>query len=333
MGTKKPLDRLVFQASDLMAEHPPVWYDPNKQVVFDVSSPPGSTHAGEIVYTRWPALPLPARSDPRNATSLLETRESYYDYVPLGESENAVDWHVNFADPDLFVAYNSSLFAQDEMQVTEHPALGALREALDTRQLPAVTVQSRRPTPVTITGVERRCHVATDVNIEEGRPAGLYGNAFSYADKEVVRRATTRIDPPTITNLIAMAAPVEGYGKYQAEQIRHVLDTAFTGFRCAISESERLRGGECPVIIHTGFWGCGAFGGNRILMTILQLIAAEMAHVDHLVMHTFDATGTNAVKEATTIINTEFGSSPVNTDQLIDQSHALGFQWGISDGN
>ncbi len=40
------------------------------------------------------------------------------------------EWWVNFADPHLFVAYGSSLFAQDEIQVAEHPSLGHLREAL-----------------------------------------------------------------------------------------------------------------------------------------------------------------------------------------------------------
>jgi hypothetical protein len=39
-------------------------------------------------------------------------------------------WHVNFADPQLFVAYGSQLLAQDELQAAEHPLLGSIREAL-----------------------------------------------------------------------------------------------------------------------------------------------------------------------------------------------------------
>lgn len=39
----------------------------------------------------------------------------------------AVEWDVNFADPRLFTAYGSELFAQDEMQVAEHLAFGAVR--------------------------------------------------------------------------------------------------------------------------------------------------------------------------------------------------------------
>ncbi len=40
-----------------------------------------------------------------------------------------------------------------------------------------------------------------------------------------------------------------------------------TGFqRRAVGETTRLRGESCRAVIHTGFWGCGAFGGNRELM-------------------------------------------------------------------
>jgi hypothetical protein len=47
--------------------------------------------------------------------------------------------------------------------------------------------------------------------------------------------------------------------------IEFVLATAFTGFSAARLESARLN--PSPVVaIHTGFWGCGAFGGNRVLM-------------------------------------------------------------------
>ncbi len=70
-----------------------------------------------------------------------------YDYARAAGVEGAVEWHVNFADPRLFTAYGLGLFAQDEMQVAEHPALGALREALHARRrsgtLPAKP--ARRP--------------------------------------------------------------------------------------------------------------------------------------------------------------------------------------------
>ena len=71
----RPLHHDTFHAHRLMTEHPPVLRDPNKRVVFDVACPAGTVHEGEIAYSRWPAM----------------------------------EWHVNFADPRLFTAYEERL--------------------------------------------------------------------------------------------------------------------------------------------------------------------------------------------------------------------------------
>ena len=102
-----------------------------------------------------------------------------------------------------------------------------------------------RPTPVLVTGVERRVRFATDPNVAEGRPDGLYGEAFSRATEEAVRRATTVIDPPTISNVIAISAPRGGNGHYRVEDIELALATAFTGFRAAVSGRGVLAGPVC----------------------------------------------------------------------------------------
>jgi hypothetical protein len=78
---------------------------------------------------------------------------------------------------------------------------------------PALTVERGRPTPVLVADVARRCRIATDPNLREGRPEGLYGNAFACASEDSVRRAATRIDPPTLSNIIAIAAQT-GSGRY-----------------------------------------------------------------------------------------------------------------------
>jgi hypothetical protein len=86
----------------------------------------------------------------------------------------------------LFVAYGGGLFAQDEMQVAEMPSLGHLKEALDHTctngdpLMPFTRIQDV-PTPILIRNIERRCKVFTDVNVAQGRPRGLYGNAFAGA--------------------------------------------------------------------------------------------------------------------------------------------------------
>jgi hypothetical protein len=184
------------------------------------------------------------------------------------------------------------------------------------------------PTPILVMGAERRCRVATERNAEEGRPRGLYGNAFAAAPAEAVRRATTPIDPPTVTNLIAMAAPWGGRGRYTAAEIERVLTTAYTGFRAAV-----LQTGPAPPTVRTGFWGCGAFGGNRVLMAMLQIVAGRMAGVERLVFHTFDEAGNAAFDAARRSLDEVMNESSIETRALVDRIAAKGFEWGVSDGN
>jgi hypothetical protein len=330
----EPIERVQFDTQQLVTEHPPIWRDRNKRIVFEIACPPGSAHCGRLDYSRWRAMALPLTVDAAAAARRVVGRAGFYEYVPAREVPGAMEWHVNFADPRLFVAYGSSLFAQDEMQVAEHPALGALREALDAQGASAVTMENGKPTPVLVMGVERRCRVATDRNAAEGRPRGLYGNQFARAAAEAVRRATTRLDPPTITNLIAMAAPHGGYGRYSADEIERVLITAFTAFRAAVIESTRCQGAACPIVVHTGFWGCGAFGGHRMLMVMLQVLAGEMAGLERMVFYTGDAVGAEALATARRRIEEDLTSGPgTGMGDLITRVASIGFEWGVSDGN
>lgn len=325
--TLEPIERLVLDANQMMTEHPPVWRDRNKQLVYDIACPPGTVHRGHLVYTRWQPMALPERVSPEEAIRCAEAREDLYDYTRVLPGDG-VEWHVNFADPHLFVAYGSSLFAQDEMQVAEHPVLGSLKEALTARGASTRTEQGGRPTPVLVMGAERRCRVATDRDPSQGRPYGLYGNAFAAAPTESIRRATTPIAPPTVTNLIAMAAPSGGVGRYTAAQVEHVLTTAFTAFRAGVAEA-----GTAPVAVHTGFWGCGAFGGNRILMTMLQVIAAGMAGVDRLVFHTVDQVGRQTFESAVSRMARDVAGTSIEPRDLVERLVQLGLEWGVSDGN
>jgi hypothetical protein len=248
----------------------------------------------------------------------------------------AVEWYMNFADPWLFIAYAGALLAQDEMQVLEHPSLGSLLEALrvqtDTRYRP-VTVEDGRGTPVLVRGVERRCAFATDPAPAEGRPLGLYGNRFARANEDAIRRAVTVLSPPTITNVLAMSAPPGGTGAYDEEEIRGILVTATTGFRAALLDAKQVRG-DAAVVVHTGHWGTGAFGGNKVLMATLQMLAARLAGIDELVFHTFDEVGTEAWVEADDLARELFpaGAIPEVVD-VVRRLHAMGFAWGVSDGN
>lgn len=82
---------------------------------------------------------------------------------------------------------------------------------------------------MTIKGVQRRVAVATDKNASQGRPYGLYGNAFSRASPEAIKMATQLLTPPPLVNILAMEAPAGGRGVYLRRTILDVLISCFTG--------------------------------------------------------------------------------------------------------
>ena len=97
-----------------------------------------------------------------------------------------------------------------------------------------------------------------------------------------------------------MEAPSSGRGRYTREQIEFVLSTAITGFSAAVSESRERVSPDVETAVHTGFWGCGAYGGNRVLMSCLQLIAACGSGLNTLVFHS--GQDSTAYGEALTMI-------------------------------
>ncbi len=342
----EPLYRKSYVAADLVQNHPAKLRHPNKKRVYEIACPANCIHTGTLHVSRWNAFPLPGELSRRTEVE-IESREDVFGYEP--PSPNFVEWYLNFADPNLFFAYGGPAFAQDEIQVAEHPALASLLEALIAEDLPALTMDGREPTPILVANVERRCVVATDANASEGRPDGLYGRQFARAKTPAIDRAVRLITPPKQSNVIAMAAPVGGRGQYTLNEIEFVLTTAFTGFTAATLESKRLFQNEAKkVAVHTGFWGCGAFGGNRVLMALLQIIAASMSGIDRLVFHTVTPDGTAAFSKASKMF---VGSvmdrswltrlmkmapspdAPVRLDQILAKIQTMGFEWGVSDGN
>lgn len=327
----EPLLRFEMDAEELMRAHPPVLEHPNKRVVFEIACPPGAPARGRLSMSRWAPMALPEGIP--DAAGAVVVRPGVFDYEPFDRAGRAVEWHLNFADPYLFCAYGGPLLAQDELQVAEHPALASLREALVARGIEPRTVEDGEPTPILVAGVERRCAIDTAPDPRAGRPEGLYGNRFAAAPPDVVAGAVRRLEPPTITNVLAVSAPAGGLGAYAHEEIEAVLLTAHTGFRAAVLESARLAGAPRPVVVHTGFWGCGAFGGNRTLMTMLQALAARLAGLQTLVFHAFDEAGVAVAEDALARLEAEVVARAENVAQAVTCLEAMGFEWGESDGN
>jgi hypothetical protein len=322
----KPIEQVEFRADELIRNHPPRWHHSNKRVVFDVACSSGFPFEGPIAFARWEEQ---RPTGPVTTQGQFHIRLGVFDYA-MPKEPNIVYWHVNFADPELFVAYGSPLLAQDELQVAEHPILGSLRDALKSKGRAPMTIGGRgNPTPVTISGVQRRCAIDTLPNPDAGRHEGLYGNAFARAPREHIIAATKALMPPTITNILAMAAPACGYGDYTEQEIAYILNAAFTGFSAARRESRRIAGRSSRTVIHTGFWGCGAFGGNRSLMSILQALAGDLAGVD-IVFWAFDKPGLQTAHDAYELY---LRLRDDTVSEVINELLRRRFRWGESDGN
>jgi hypothetical protein len=329
----EPLYRLSYDAELLAERYPPVLKHPNKSVVLELARRNAPASPESLQVTRWSAFDQRQVSLP--PTHDTSVRAGYYDYVPDSAPLPGLEWHVNFADPRLFVAYGSGLFAQDEMQVAEHPILGSLVEALKGEGHSIWTCDDSGPTPILVQGAVRRVHVQTEPDAAAGRPRGLYGNLFAAADEEVIRRATRVINPPTISNLIAIAAPAGGSGEYREQEIREALSAAMAGFTAARLESQRTRGPSAQTVVHSGFWGCGAFGGNRVLMIALQSLAARAAGIDRLILHVGDPSGIDVARRGLDVADAlALRCGPeAPLAKLIDRCLLLGYRWGVSDGN
>ncbi|CAB4432839.1 unnamed protein product [Rhizophagus irregularis] len=370
-----------FIANELVKQNPPKWYCKNKKLIYEMATPEGAdSFHGKLEYTRWEEFPLPksfkGESDnPQGGKEMkIEVKNDVFDYSSP-EDDNTVNWYINFADKHVFGYYGGNLFAQDESQCLEHPVLCSLRdylvkgdqESCFTTARPILTKDSISSsfisTPILVRGVERKVQVKTDVNKNEKRPFGLYGNQFAHASPEAIKLATTiydkRIDPktgnPYYSNIIAIEAPKYGHGKYTFNTIKKILATGYSGFLAAKFESLVEKGilernheenqehtkinineeesvPKPRVIIHTGNWGCGAYGGNITIMSCLQIAAAHLAGIDKIVYH---AMGNQDEFNSGLQIYNELikdVEGDVKIDDFIKNVELKDFQWGLSNG-
>jgi len=313
----EPFAQVDFDVPDMVTEYPPRFQHPHKQKVFAGAA---ALATGTITVRRWrgklpPMLELSGR--PR-----FDVQEDVFSYPD--DEQGSVGWHLNFADSELFGYYGGQLLAQDEHQVLEHPILGSVREAmLDLRHSqPDLAPRTREigPTPVTVRGAPRSLAFDTQ--------NGLYGNAFARAPFERVLEAVKYLRPPTISNILAIEAPRYGHGEYSLDDIEDVLETAFTGFSAC-----KLESGASQTVIHTGNWGCGAYGGNPTLMAVLQLAAAWLAGIERLIYHSVSAPFTQCFNDALVLMDQLLKGPAVDTRRLMGAVQARKFMWGTGDGN
>ena len=246
----------------------------------------------------------------------------------------------------------------------EHPCLPSLKLTLDAAAacdaeagLLPLTVDALGATPCAIANVPRVCRIDTAPRDDD---QGLYGRHFASAPFPRVLGSTTFLcEPPSRSNILAMEAPKPSRGTYTHGQVTRILSTAYAGFGAAarVSRGELLAragvGGSVPprrCVVHTGHWGCGAYGGSRQLTALLQAVAARLAGVG-LVYHGVDAAGAAEVRKGVATLEGVVakltrsaaagdaiggggaGGASVDVAALVNEVVGLEFAWGQSDGN
>lgn len=189
-------------------------------------------------------------------------------------TRDTVEWTANFADEHLFGFCAGGLLAQDELQVAEHPGLMHLRADL---------ASSNR-------GELRDHEIALVENVQRLGRLSMYGNGFASAPQSTIATNLTRFTHPTLSNIFAIVAPrpsrdLQGQ-PYQEQDLRALFLRAYTTF---VAIKERSAGKR--VVIHTGNWGAGAFGGSIKAAALCQLAAARMAGIEEVVCYPVDAEG------------------------------------------
>jgi len=111
--------------------------------------------------------------------------------------------------------------------------------------------------------------------------------------------------------------------------------TACTAFGAAVQESARMGSEPQQTVIHSGFWGCGAFGGNRRLMIAMQGLAGRAANVGRFVIHAGDSAGADEAHWGLDVAQSlaqRCGPS-CSLDTIVGRTVMLAYRWGVSDGN
>jgi len=167
----------------------------------------------------------------------------------------------------------------------------------------------------------------------------VYGNAFAKASDRQLVQACEYLSKPQTVNLIAIEAPSHGRGAYTHDQIEYILLTCYASFKAAQvlankthalntqNQRSSSRGGNSHfrTIIHTGWWGCGAYGNNRQMMILTQLLAAYWTQIDELIFHTQTNDYQRDIEAARVFVEKVLKEKQINN--VIEQIVKLNLQW------
>lgn len=309
----------TFDGAKLLRNYPPKIDHPKKRLLFDfaLASHPNAS----VTVDRYREIPLPERFLPYSPSTTVKAVKGFFRY----RDSDASHCYMNFAHHDLFNGYGHFMFAQDEIQVAEHPLLASLRELMLTREddLRPRTVENGAPTPVVFRAIPRTISIDT---------RQIYGARLTRADDELIRESVSRVDPPVCSSILAIEAPISsGNNIYTRSEVESALKTAYSGFRAFILSSDALW--TTPFVLHTGNWGCGAYGGNRQLMISIQIIAASLAGISEIVFYC-GTDSTDRIADFEAQLHRRFQFRPgTKVSKVVDRLVTAAFPWGTPDGN
>lgn len=319
------------KVQDLMKEFPPEYTSERKSDFYEEAAFIHRKQNGIIKLSRWRfayerKTPLGLEKSPVE----LEQTSAFFDYSDKDDSKRRV-WYLNFADPKLFGYYDGDLFAQDEIQTFEHPLLGSIAEYLDKKAIPGfeplTVVEKTKPTPYLIENVPYWIKVNTSPVLKDGTSVNIYGRNFSYADPRAINAAITLLQKEETNNIVAIAAPTSGNGHdpYTKGQISFILKTLLVAFGAAAKLTTESKRRDC--IIHTGNWGCGAFGNDKELIYTAQILCASVTGVKKLVFHGISAEDAKILEEAN-----KKAFAVADGESLVDYLFEQDYHWHFGGG-
>ena len=321
LETERSNHRLASESLDaieLLRTYPPKPEHAKKKLLFDIAlvDHPNAT----VTIDRYEEIGLPEVFVPYSPSTKVTATKGYFQYVDSGDEH----CYMNFAHHDLFNGYGHFMFAQDEIQVAEHPILASIRELMLTRDdgFRPLTVENGQSTPIVFRSVPRTVSIDT---------RHIYGARFARSDDELIRESVQPAEKPASSNILAIEAPISSGNRiYTRPEIEKALRTAFSGFRAFILSTAPI---DKPTVLHTGNWGCGAYGGNRKLMISIQIIAASLAGISKIVFYC-GADSADSIAEFESQLKSRLGFRPgVKLSKVLDRLVAAAFPWGTPDGN
>ena len=173
--------------------------------------------------------------------------------------------------------------------------------------------------------------------------AEIYGNKFAKATHEQLKNSVQRLHQPQTVNVIAMEAPGYGRGLYTPNQVQLMITTAYTSFKAAqilakrAYEMNNLRLHpnrrrddihHLRTFVHTGWWGCGAFGNDRQMSLITQMLAARWAQIDRIIFHQVNRETEEIFRKAQHFVDSMRRENDVGN--VIEKIIDLNLQWSKS---